>query len=86
MSGWEFAGGCSSWKSLRAEVAVMNSYSAHADEPELIDFIGKMDRDRLKNIFLVHGDIQRQELLRTALNKEGYSDVLIPDKGDSYDL
>jgi metallo-beta-lactamase family protein len=71
--------------SLRAEVAVMNSYSAHADEPELIDFIGKMDRDRLKNIFLVHGDIQRQELLRTALNKEGYSDVLIPDKGDSYD-
>lgn len=68
---------------LRAEVVVMNSYSAHADEPGLLDFIGKLDRDRLQRIFLVHGAPERQEALKTALRRERYRDVYIPEHGES---
>jgi metallo-beta-lactamase family protein len=71
---------------LRAEVRVMNSYSAHADEPGLLDFLAHMDRDRLRGIFLVHGDPARQEAFREALDREGYSGTQIPAYGESVDL
>lgn len=72
--------------SLKAEVVVMNSYSAHADEPELIDFIGKLNRERLKNIFLVHGSPNRQEKLRTALEDHGHKRIVIPKRGHTVQL
>ncbi|MFT5144080.1 MAG: metallo-beta-lactamase family protein [Rhodothermales bacterium] len=71
---------------LRAEVAVMNSFSAHADEPGILDFVGKMDRDRLQQVFLVHGAPQRQDLMAGAMGRAGYDRVSIPDFGDSVEL
>ena len=71
---------------LRAEVVVMNSYSAHADEPGVVSFINKLDRDRLKKIFLVHGSPDRQELMRTALQNAGHRNVEIPEFGETVEL
>ncbi len=71
---------------LKADVEVMNSYSAHADEPELIDFLGYLDRDRLQKLVLVHGAPERQTLLKGALVELGYDNVVIPDRGDSFTL
>ncbi|MEX2466466.1 MAG: MBL fold metallo-hydrolase [Gemmatimonadota bacterium] len=71
---------------LKAEVEVMNAYSAHADEPELLEFIGRLDRQRLRRIFLVHGDPDRQAALTEALGGQGYTDVVSPERGDSYEL
>ena len=71
---------------LKAEVEVMNSYSAHADEPELLEFIGRLDRQRLKRVFLVHGEPARQIALANALEEEGYRDVAIPERGDVHEL
>lgn len=68
---------------LRAEVVVMNRYSAHADEPGLVRVIDALDRDRLRNIFLVHGAPQRQEAFRDRLQQEGYKNVTIPEHGES---
>lgn len=66
---------------LKAEVAQAGSYSAHADQPELLDFIGQMDKERLKSVFLVHGEIERQKLLQEAMQQDGYANVEIPVKG-----
>ena len=71
---------------LRAQVEVMNSYSAHADEPELVEFVGHLDADRLKKIFLVHGDPVRQEPLGLALTAAGYVKPVAPKRGDSFEL
>lgn len=71
---------------LRAEVVVMNSYSAHADEPGLLDFIGRLDRERLRHVFLVHGAPERQEKLKQALDAAGYRNVSIPEHGTSVAL
>ncbi len=67
---------------LRAEVEVMNAYSAHADEPELVNFVGHLDRQRLKNIFLVHGDSPRQLSLYEALRANGYEHAHGPARGE----
>ena len=71
---------------LRAEVVVMNSYSAHADEPGVVSFIQQMDKERLKRIFLVHGAPERQEKMQVALNGAGYRDVAIPEHGESVQI
>ncbi|HUP51037.1 MAG TPA: MBL fold metallo-hydrolase [Longimicrobiales bacterium] len=71
---------------LRAQVEVMNAYSAHADEPELVRFVGHMDADRLQRIFLVHGDPPRQEALALALTAAGYAPPLVPERGESWEL
>jgi metallo-beta-lactamase family protein len=71
---------------LRAHVEVMNSYSAHADEAELVEFVGHLDPDRLQRIFLVHGDAERQLALRDALEAAGYPDAYGPLRGESFEL
>jgi metallo-beta-lactamase family protein len=71
---------------LRAQVEVMNAYSAHADEPELVRFVGHLDADRLRRIFLVHGDPPRQEALALALTAAGYAPPLVPERGESWEL
>jgi metallo-beta-lactamase family protein len=71
---------------LRAEVEVMNSYSAHADEPELVEFVSELDPDRLESIYLVHGDPDRQIALTGALEAAGYSSVHRPHRGQTVEL
>ena len=71
---------------LRAEVVVMNSYSAHADEPGLLGFLDHLDRDRLQRLFLVHGAPDRQDAFHAALNERGYQNVHIPEHGETVRL
>ena len=71
---------------LRARVEVMNTFSAHADEPGLVDFVTALDRDRLRTVFLVHGDPPRQEALTEALAEAGVADVRAPARGTTVAL
>ncbi|MFK7849100.1 MAG: MBL fold metallo-hydrolase RNA specificity domain-containing protein [Rhodothermales bacterium] len=71
---------------LRADVVVMNRYSAHADEPGLLQVIKSVDKERLRKIFLVHGAPKRQDAFKLRLNDEGYKQVMIPEHGESFDL
>ncbi len=71
---------------LRAEVQEMTAFSAHADEPGLLHFYEGLDRDRLQTMFLVHGEPESQEALKSALAERGYADVRIPARGESFTL
>jgi metallo-beta-lactamase family protein len=71
---------------LRAKVDVINAYSAHADEPELVSFVSHMDPERLRKIFLVHGDPTRQLALADAVVAAGYARPLAPARGESFEL
>jgi metallo-beta-lactamase family protein len=71
---------------LRAEVVVLNTFSAHADEPGMLDFIGRLDRERLRSVFLVHGEPEPQAALTAALNGAGYADVRSPERGTVVEL
>jgi metallo-beta-lactamase family protein len=71
---------------LRAEVKIINGLSAHADHPELLGYIGRMNRERMKKIFLVHGEPQAQDALRAGLIGEGFGDVVAPKKHQKFEL
>lgn len=73
-------------KKVKARVARMHSFSAHGDQQEMIDFLSNQSKDKLKRIFLVHGDLKRQEVFADALSKEGYQDTYIPSLGERVEL
>lgn len=50
---------------LRAQVVVLNSFSAHADKPELLEFAGNIKG--LKKIFCVHGEETESLVMRDNL-------------------
>ncbi|MHB1687676.1 MAG: MBL fold metallo-hydrolase RNA specificity domain-containing protein [Ignavibacteriaceae bacterium] len=71
---------------VKAEVIVMNSFSAHADSNELTDYSSKFDRTMLKNIFLVHGDYDQQLKYSDRLKTAGFKNVSIPLRGDVFEI
>jgi len=59
--------------------------SAHGDHEDLMNTVRQLNKGKLKNVFLVHGEVQSMDALATALEEEGYP-VVIPEKSISYDL
>jgi metallo-beta-lactamase family protein len=59
---------------LRAEVEVINGYSAHADRTELAAWLDavRAQSPALRTVHLVHGEPEAQEALETALTAKGY--------------
>jgi metallo-beta-lactamase family protein len=71
---------------LNAEVVVLNSFSAHADHDDLLQYIGRLNPKRLKEVFLVHGEKVRAEQLATGLKEKGIDHVVIPERGTKVEL
>jgi len=71
---------------LRADVEIIDSYSAHADYNELIRFLSCQDKAKIKKLFLVHGDPEAKISFKEKLLKEGYLDVIIPNKNEPFIL
>ncbi|HTJ80632.1 MAG TPA: MBL fold metallo-hydrolase [Polyangiaceae bacterium] len=68
----------------RCEVVVLNGFSAHADQKDLIAYAEKC-RDRggkLENVVLVHGDPKPQQILKGKLGDRGFGKVAMPAPGD----
>ena len=70
---------------LNSEVAIMNSFSAHAGQDELLQYIGRMEKKRLKGIYLVHGEMNQADQLAVKLRESGFSHAAIPAKGEKAD-
>ena len=72
-------------KKVKMDVIVMDSFSAHADRGELLDFL-KNQKGYLKKMFLVHGTLERQEDFRDLLGENGFKNVSIPSIGEVFKL
>jgi metallo-beta-lactamase family protein len=68
-------------KMVRAEVEIMDSFSAHGDKLELRDFIANQ-KDSAKEIYLVHGEYNTQKAFAAFLEEEGFRQVRIPERGE----
>ena len=59
--------------------------SAHGDQDDLLNTVKQLDKAKLKNIFLVHGELSSMQAFATILETEGYT-ATIPENGVSYNL
>ncbi len=71
---------------LNAEVIVLDSFSAHADSDELVDYCSSIDKKKLKNVFLVHGELDQQEAFKKNLESIGIKSIAIPQRGDVFKI
>ena len=71
---------------VRAEVARINGYSAHADQAELVAWASHFDRERLEKVFLVHGEPEGAGALAGKLREQGHGDVVVPALHQSFEF
>ena len=69
---------------VKAEVRTMDYFSAHADQAELINYLKLNDKNRLKNIFLVHGEEEQALPFREKLLQKGFKNVDFPQSGEKF--
>ena len=70
---------------VNARIEYIEGYSGHADQEGLMDFIYSFIK-KPKNIFLVHGEEESQEVLRDKIEQETNIPVIVPDFGETYDI
>jgi metallo-beta-lactamase family protein len=71
--------------SVYATIKQTDLFSGHGDHDDLLRFVRHQSKDRLKKVFLVHGEISSMELFKSSLDQEGYN-VEIAIKGNTYFL
>ncbi len=70
---------------VKARVITVPALSAHADQTELLEYIGKTKG--LKNLFLVHGEKEGMDVFADLVNKKYQNfEVNIPKRGESFEV
>ncbi len=71
---------------LNAKVKILNTFSAHADYNDIIDFAKHLDLDRLRKVFLVHGEPDSLNEMKTHLLDNGVKTVQVVEPEVKYDI
>lgn len=71
---------------VNAEVRSIKSMSAHGDYEDLLHFISCQDPQKVKKVFLVHGEYEVQQHFRQRILDKGFADVEIPFQHQRVDL
>lgn len=71
---------------LNAQVESINAFSAHADYNDIKEYIGQLNLEKLKRVFLVHGESDSQENLKKELKSIGVKDVKIVKYNEEYEI
>jgi metallo-beta-lactamase family protein len=66
-------------REVHAEVGSIRSMSAHGDFEDLSQFLACQEVQKVKKLFLVHGEYGVQEDFKERLIRKGYTDVVIPE-------
>ena len=70
---------------VNARIEYIEGYSGHADQEWLMNFIYSFIQ-KPKHIFLVHGEVESQEVLMQKIGQETKLPVTIPEFGETYEI
>lgn len=70
---------------VRAEIAGLDGFSAHADQSELVEWVQRLDA-RPRHIFLVHGEPEPMDVLAGVLRERTGAIVHAPERLAEFDL
>ncbi|MCE6990722.1 MBL fold metallo-hydrolase RNA specificity domain-containing protein [Dyadobacter sp. CY323] len=63
---------------VRCNVTSMESFSGHGDYNEMLDFLSCQNPERVKKVFLVHGEYETQVSFKLKLQNAGFKNIEIP--------
>lgn len=67
----------------RAQVEVINGFSAHADQGELLSWVQAMHK-LPRRVFVVHGEPEPAQNLADEISRLGVAETIVPDRGETY--
>jgi len=70
---------------VRCKRHVISSYSAHADQPRILEWLSK-NQKTLKKVFLVHGENGSREVLGAKIKEKLNVAVAAPKEGDTFEI
>ena len=71
---------------VKSKIRKIDYFSAHADQKGLLDYLKFSPPDKLKNIFIVHGEEEQALPLKEKIINKGYRSVHFPKKGDVFEI
>ena len=71
---------------VHAEVGGIKSLSAHGDYEEMFQWLDCQEKEKVKKIFLVHGEYAVQQEFKERLRKRGFLNVEIPERHSETEL
>ena len=71
---------------LRAQVKILNTFSAHADYNEILEYVGKLDTGKLQKVFLVHGEDDALESLSEKMTAINIHNIQIVEPKTDYEI
>lgn len=71
--------------SVFATIKQTDIFSGHGDHTDLINFVKQQNPQKIKKVFLVHGELTAMEAFKMALCEENYN-AEIAEKGKTYNL
>jgi len=66
---------------VKAQIKKMDYFSGHADQKGLLEYLNYSSPQKLKNIFLVHGEEEEALPLKEKILSKGFRSVEYPEKG-----
>jgi metallo-beta-lactamase family protein len=71
---------------VASEIAAFTGLSAHADSDDLLQFISSQDPEKVKAVFLVHGEYNVQVGFQSRLENKGFHKIYLPEQHQTYVL
>jgi metallo-beta-lactamase family protein len=71
---------------VKADIAAIDSLSAHGDYDDILHWLGCQDAEQIKAVYLVHGEYEVQNDFRERLLRKNFATVLIPDMHERFEL
>jgi metallo-beta-lactamase family protein len=71
--------------SVNARIESIDSFSGHADQKGLLDWIDAF-KDKPKKIFIIHGEANSQKIFAEKIQQQFNIECIIPDKGETFSI
>ncbi len=71
---------------VNARILQTDVLSGHGDVNDLLDFFENQPVQTTKGVFLVHGELDAMTDFQNTLTRKGYSRVVIPEKGQVFEI
>ncbi len=70
---------------LRAQVVTMNGFSAHADKNGLLKYFNGLNKEKLRHVFVVHGEAEQSVTFAETIRSQGFPNVEVPERLELYE-
>ena len=71
---------------VKADIVVMNQFSAHGDYSEMLRFLKCQNQNNVRGMYLVHGDEDVLPVWKSRLESAGFGNVQIPELHQTFEI